>query len=68
MLDNPGFGESHQEHMTQRTKTTLKTSSAYLVIMDVGQLGDEEDKKCLKLIYEGDQGKFCECYYKFMQC
>ena len=44
MLDNPGFGESHQEHMTQLAKTTLKTSSAYLVILDVGQLGDEETR------------------------
>ena len=60
MLDNPGFGESHQEHMTQRTKTTLKTSSAYLVVMDVSQLGDREDEKCLNLIYKGDEGKSCK--------
>ena len=59
MLDNPGFGESHQEHMTQRTKTTLKTSSAYLVVMDIGQLNDEEDERCLKLIHEGDKGESC---------
>ena len=56
MLDNPGFGESHQELMIDCTKTTLKTSSAYLVIMDVGQLGDKEDEDCLKLICDGDEG------------
>ena len=57
MLDNPGFGESHQEHMTQRTKTTLKTSSAYLVVMDISQLADKEDEHCLKTIYRGDKGE-----------
>ena len=42
--------------LMEHTRTTLKTSSVYLIIMDVGQLSDVEDDACLKLIHEGDKG------------
>ena len=56
LLDNPGFGESFQEKLMLETEMTMKTSSAYLYIMDAGQLSDKEDERCLDLIHRSDEG------------
>ena len=56
ILDNPGYGEADQEGMMQETETTMKTSSALLYVMDVGQLQDSEDARRLKQLYTADKG------------
>ena len=56
ILDNPGFGESHQERMMERTETTLKVSTAFLYILDAGLLQDEVDSHCLDMIHRSDEG------------
>ena len=56
ILDNPGFGESHQNHMMERTETTLVVSTAFLYILDAGLLQDEVDSHCLDVIHKSDGG------------
>lgn len=56
MTDNPGFGEAHQEYIIQLAKTSLKTSTAYLYVVDVGQLQDKVDAHSFKLLHAKDKG------------
>lgn len=58
ILDNPGYGEANQEDMMQETETTMKTSSALLYVMDVGQLQDSEDARRLQQLHTADEGLF----------
>ena len=69
LLDNPGYGEADQESMMLETETTMKTSSALLYVMDVGQLQDKEDARCLKQLYKADEGLlFAERFESFEDC
>ena len=56
MTDNPGFGEAHQEYITQLAETSLKTSTAYLYVVDVGQLQDKVDAHSFELLHAKDEG------------
>jgi len=56
MTDNPGFGEAHQQHITQLAETSLKTSTAYLYVVDVGQLQDKVDAHSFELLHAKDKG------------
>ena len=65
LVDNPGFGEDNQ-HIQQLAEVAMKTSSAYLYVVDSDALQDATDAKSFKLLYERDPGissvTFCTPY------
>ena len=60
LFDTPGFGEANMGHITELAGTLFNTSSAYLYVMEVAQMGDETDAKYLRQLCDRDKG---ECEY-----
>ena len=56
LLDTPGFAEANIVHVTARTETLFSTSTAYLYIIDSGNMEDEVDAKKIQLLYRQDKG------------
>ena len=53
LVDNPGFGEA-QEHITQIADSSLLTSSAYVYLVETGQLGGTEPRDFYKELHKRD--------------
>ena len=56
LVDNPGFGEA-QEHITQIADTSLLTSSAYIYLLETGNIGGKETTNFYKELNERDSCK-----------
>ena len=64
LVDTPGFGEANMDHITELAKTLFNTSSAYLYVMDITQMGDITDSQYLKQLSQRDEGKLlCNLHY-----
>jgi predicted GTPase len=58
LVDTPGFGEAHVDHVTALTDTLFSTSTAYLYLIDSNNLEDEVDAKNIKLLFKHDKDLF----------
>lgn len=57
LVDTPGFGEANVEHVTALTDTLFSTSTAYLYILDSGNMGDAVDAENIRQLYKYDNGE-----------
>lgn len=55
LVDNPGFGEA-KEHVTQLADASLSTSSAYIYLLLVENIGGTEAKAFFKELSTKDKG------------
>ena len=55
LVDNPGFGEA-KEHVTQLAEASVITSSAYIYLMQSGDIGGKEAAEFFKDLNKKDKG------------
>ena len=56
-MDNPGFGEGEDcDAISRLAKTSLNTSSAYVYIVHYDELGNDDDARAYKRMFEKDKG------------
>lgn len=73
LVDTPGFGEANVEHVTALTDTLFSTSTAYLYILDSGNMGDAVDAENIRQLYKYDNdlfndGRFVVAISKYDLC
>ena len=61
IVDNPGFGEAN-DHITQLAEASMVTSSAYIYLMQVEDVGGKNAENFFKALQETDKGLLCTVY------
>ena len=57
LADTPGFGE-HAEVVECGAKESMRSSAAYIYLLEIGTVGSESNAKSLKYLSEVDESKY----------
>ena len=56
LVDNPGFGEANK-HIEQMAAVSMKSSAAYIYLMETERMDSQKDKESLQAIAMRDDSK-----------